>query len=53
MFHTLPGLVDAVRADHLPFASRHGVPGDDFDGVLPRHSLRRPRRRNGRPGTEA
>ena len=36
MFHTHPALVDAIRADaHRLVNDRHGVPGDDFDGVMP------------------
>lgn len=54
MFHTLPGLIDALRAEHLPAGHRHEVPGDDFDGVIPRGALRRTRRvRPARPGFEA
>lgn len=51
MFHHHPALVDAMRADTLRLVNdRHGVPGDDFDGVLPRHrrSARKATRRNER-----
>lgn len=49
MFHTHPALVDAIRADaqHL-IHQRHGVPGDDFDGVVPRARTRRAARRAAR-----
>ena len=47
MFHTHPALVEAIRADlHRQVSNHHGVPGDDFDGVVPRrprHARRHPR----------
>lgn len=40
MFHSHPALVDAMRVDtYRRTTDHHGVPGDDFDGVVP-HSLR-------------
>jgi hypothetical protein len=47
MFHTHPALVGALRADVTrTIRERHGVPGDDFDGVVPRTT--RPQRRAAR-----
>lgn len=49
MFHTHPALVDAIRADaHHLITQRHGVPGDDFDGVVPRARTSRTARRAAR-----
>ncbi len=48
MYHSHPALVDAVRADlDRQLHSHHGVPGNDFDGVVPRstRSQRRSARR--------
>ena len=48
MFHSHPALVDAMRADlNRQLRDHHGIPGDDFDGVVPRtsRSTRRAARR--------
>ncbi|MFM2078768.1 MAG: hypothetical protein RJA49_2658 [Actinomycetota bacterium] len=50
MFHTHPALVNAIRDDtYRRLDHRHGVPGDDFDGVIPKsvstRSARRAQRR--------
>jgi hypothetical protein len=45
MFHSHPALVEAMRADNLRLVNdRHGVPGDDFDGVMPRTRSRSARK---------
>ena len=49
MYHAHPALADAVRADLTrQIHSHHGVPGNDFDGVVPRtsRSQRRAARRH-------
>jgi hypothetical protein len=44
MYHAHPALADAVRVELThQVHSHHGVPGDDFDGVIP-HTTRRQRR---------
>lgn len=49
MYHAHPALADAVRADLTrQLRDHHGVPGNDFDGVVPRttRSQRRAARRH-------
>jgi len=49
MYHAHPALADAVRADLTrQIRDHHGVPGTDFDGVVPRttRSQRRAARRH-------
>lgn len=49
MFHSHPALIDALRDDcYRSVRHRHGVPGDDFDGVIPPSASRRSRRQNRR-----
>ena len=46
MFHTHPALIDALRDDcYRSHRQRHGVPGDDFDGVIPKSATTRSARR--------
>ncbi len=46
MFHTHPALVGAIRDDtYRELHHRHGVPGDDFDGIIPKSVSSRAARR--------